>query len=185
MSLHQLLQESELAKKLDFSRTVHDTHGDIKLTLPMDEVQSIYEVLDDAMQSISPNFDFIQKGISTIKTALSKKNDIYHLSANVAYRLREICEQQGVEAPAWLPIVTRKEASGASARRYLFLFDWSTVKASTIPELYNGYFCMRLRSEIEPCDQSPRNTVLSAKLASRKTDLTKSLNTVFSFLVST
>jgi hypothetical protein len=151
MELPELFtKNNKLVRTENFSRTIHETHGDIKLIFPMSDVEHIYKKLIEVVGENIPNYTFIMRGWDTIKSAVGRQNDKYLMSGNIAYQLHHICKNNLDEIPPWLPIVIQKKSPKEHTHQFLYLFDWSTVTVDSIPNNLIGYFTQRLISELPP-----------------------------------
>jgi hypothetical protein len=144
---HLFNTNNTLLRTEGFSRSIQETHGDIKLIFPMSDVEELYKKLTGTVKKSKPTYTFIIRGWDTIRSAVGRGSDKYLMSGNIAYQLYHICKDNLGDVPPWLPVVIQKRTPKDHAHQFLYLFDWSTVMADCIPNNLCGYFTLRLKSE--------------------------------------
>ena len=165
MHLHTLfIKNNKLVRTENFSRSIQETHGDIKLIFPMADVELVYRNLIDILGKNSPNYTFIMRGWDTIKSAVGRKSEKYLMSGNIAYQLHHICKSNLDNIPPWLPIVTQKKSPKEHTHQFLYLFDWSTVTVDSIPNNLIGYFTQRLNGELSNASTNNAPSAMKKRL---------------------
>jgi hypothetical protein len=146
---------------LAFSKLIHKKIDNIQVHIDILEVKSLYAELLGNVSDINRNHAFLIRGTGNIETGIRKKNDLFYLTPQAAYTLGSICDDIEYPKPSWLPLTFQTIAPQGYQHKNLYLFNWSTVIAPSIPSQHLNFMRMHIQSDLTDVISSKPNIAIN------------------------
>jgi len=151
ISLAEELCSNINAGKLEFSREISQSYGDVKLLIPINDALVTYKDIQTELNDFSSNFDktFISRGIDNITNILLPRGtESFMINAHAASVISELLEKFCLPKPVWLPETFKTDEKKAEHQRTCY-FKWNTVNPSYIPHTMEGFMKLKLAGSIK------------------------------------
>lgn len=162
-SIKELVKEHyKILGTIQASRFIDANFNEIKLSVPISELLSLYKELMHFISPKSLSLNFIKNGISHLEREVANQKTNAHVAPFIAFKLHTLYGDCNRPTPSWLPMVFRELSSGNTDHQFKFYFNWHSVDERFIsPKIYalvcalmNRYLCVH---NDDPNKNKPHN----------------------------